>query len=158
MRVEPKIRLIYGLTFAGILIWLGAIVSAPYLRFRGAGLAPYVYACFSPICHQIPARSFYLFGFPLAVCARCLGIYSGFAAGMVLYPSKRGFSSVRPPNTRLFFACSVPIVLDTAANYVHLWSTSNALRFAFGFLWGLILPFYFLTGIGDLVLRKKRKT
>ena len=38
-----------------------------------------VYGVGRLICHQRPERSFYLFGAPLAVCARCAGIYAGAA-------------------------------------------------------------------------------
>jgi hypothetical protein len=38
-----------------------------------------VYGIGRLICHQRPERSFYLFGAPLAVCARCAGIYAGAA-------------------------------------------------------------------------------
>lgn len=152
MRNERKIILIYVLTSLGIMIWLGAIGLAPYLRSRGIGLFPFFYACFSPICHQNPSRSFHLFGFPLAVCARCLGIYAGFLVGMVLYPFKRGFLSVRLPKIALFLAVSTPIGIDTAANILALWSTSNPIRFVIGFFWGFILPFYFLTGLVELAL------
>jgi uncharacterized membrane protein len=41
------------------------------------------------ICHQRPERSFWLFGAPVAVCARCLGIYLGAARGLLLRTSRR---------------------------------------------------------------------
>ena len=157
MRNERRLIFIYVLTLAGILIWLAAIILAPWLRSRSSGLSPYVYACFSPLCHQVPGRSFELFGFPLAVCARCLGIYVGFLGGMVLYPIRRDFSGVRLPRTAFFLALSAPIVLDTAANGLGLWATSNLVRFFLGLLWGLILPFYFLTGLGELALEVHKK-
>ena len=157
MRIERRLALIYFLTLTGSLIWLAAIMLAPWLRSRSSGLSPFLYACFAPICHQIPSRSFELFGFPMAVCARCLGIYAGFLAGTVLYPIRRGFSAVRLPKTSLFMAVSAPIVLDTAANVLLLWNTPNLVRFSLGFLWGLILPYYFLTGLGELALRGGNK-
>lgn len=156
MRNKTKIGLVYALTLAGILIWLGAIFLAPYLQSRGVTFFRFVYGCFSTVCHQKPTRSFFIFGHPFAVCARCLGIYMGFLGGMVFYPLNRGLSRFRLPDKRLFFAVSVPIVLDTAANVLGIWNTSNAIRFAVGFLWGMILPFYFLTGIGELVLHRKK--
>jgi uncharacterized membrane protein len=64
----------------------------------------------------------------------------------------RGFSSTRLPDTRLFLAVSIPIAMDMAANFIHLWSTPNELRFSFGLLLGLILPFYFVTGIAELAM------
>jgi len=44
---------------------------------------------FSPVCHQDPARSFWLFGAPVAICARCLGLYLGAAAGAWLRVPRR---------------------------------------------------------------------
>jgi hypothetical protein len=38
---------------------------------------------FSALCHQLPSRSPVIDGVPLAVCDRCLGIYGGFALGLV---------------------------------------------------------------------------
>jgi len=148
-----KISWIYSASLLGILGWLGAIWLAPYLRSRGAPLGKFIYLCFSPICHQIPARSFSFVGYPLAVCARCLGIYFGFLAGMVLYPFVRGFSTVRLPKARVFLAFTAPIVVDTVANFFHLWETSNVLRLSLGFLWGSLLPFYFMTGLAELALK-----
>jgi uncharacterized membrane protein len=152
MATHRRIVLIYGLMLAGIIFWIGAILLAPYLRSRGSGFAPWLYACFSPLCHQIPSRSFRLFGQPLAVCARCFGIYAGFLAGAAAYPRIRGFSPPRLPDMRLFLALSAPIAIDAAANLFGIWSLGNAPRFLTGLAWGTILPYFLMAGIGDLIL------
>ena len=154
MVARRKIRLIHGLMSAGIILWTGAILLAPYLRSRGSGFAPWLYACFAPFCHQIPGRSFRLFGQPLAVCARCFGIYAGFLAGTAAYPRIRGFSRPRLPDTRLFLALSAPMAIDAAANILRIWTLGNFPRFLTGFAWGTILPFYLMAGLGDLALSK----
>ncbi len=46
---------------------------------------------------------------------------------------------------------SFPIVTDTLGNLIGLWETSNAARFGIGLLWGSLLPFYFITGLADLL-------
>ena len=148
--------MLYVITAIGISAWLGAIFWAPYLRSHASPWQGLVYAVFSPVCHQIPSRSFHILGQPLAVCARCLGIYSGFLSGVVLYPFLRGFLEVSVPRTRLFILVSLPIGLDTLGNFIGLWSTANEVRFATGLLWGAILPFYFITGLADLALRRKK--
>jgi uncharacterized membrane protein len=157
MRRRRILLLVYLATLTGVLAWLGAIGLAPYLKSRGVPLGRFIYACFSPVCHQIPARSFLAWGYPLAVCARCLGIYSGFLAGMALYPMLRGFSTVRLPKTKNFLAVTVPIAVDTAGNFFRFWATSNVLRLATGFLWGTILPFYLMTGLAELALKDKKQ-
>ncbi|MHB8054917.1 MAG: DUF2085 domain-containing protein [Candidatus Aminicenantales bacterium] len=149
-----RIVRIYVATTAGTALWLAAVVGAPYLRSRGVGGAGFLYACFAPFCHQLSSRSFFLWGFPLAVCARCLGIYAGFAAGVLFYPVRRGFFAARLPALKIFVLVSLPIVLDTGGNFLKLWNTGSLLRFLLGFLWGTILPFYWFAGLADLFSRQ----
>ncbi len=153
---RKKIVLVYGLTALGTLAWLAGIFLAPYLRAQGIRWAGLVQAVYSPVCHQLPSRSFLAWGFPLGVCARCLGIDLGFAAGLLAYPFLRGFQSVRLPDRKVFLAVSAPIVIDTAATFLGLWGSSGPVRLALGFLWGSILPYYLITGFAELTFRSRR--
>jgi len=149
---------VYLLTVAGTAIWLSAIFLAPVLAGRGsAGAARIIYAAFSPICHQIPARCFTFHGHPLAVCGRCLGIYVGFAAGLVLYPFVRGFSKVELPSIRVFLLLTLPMAVDGAAGILGIWASPIGVRFATGIVWGTVLPFFFVTGLADLFLTRRKK-
>jgi len=151
VRLKSKIVVVYILAISIIIIWITAIFLAPYLRNRAWPGYIFIYSLFSPICHQNPARSFFIFGYPLAVCSRCLGIYIGFLGGVIIYPLFRGFSSLSLPRTKYFLALSLPIGVDTLGNFFRLWSTSNWPRFVLGFVWGIILPFYFITGLAELI-------
>lgn len=151
MRLKSKIIIIYLFSVIMIIGWISAIFLAPYLRSRCMPGSIFIYSLFSPICHQNPARSFFVFGYQLAVCSRCLGIYSGFFAGIIIYPLLRGFSSIYLPKIKYFLVMSLPIGLDTMGNFFRLWNTSNWPRFSLGFIWGLILPFYFITGLAELI-------
>lgn len=154
---DKKIILpIYFSTLGGIILWLAAIFLAPFLKSRSLTLNILFYDLFSPICHQIPSRSFFCFGSPLAVCGRCLGIYLGFLAGTILYPFLGGFSKSTLPKKESFLLLSLPIALDTLGNFFGLWTTSNWLRLLIGFIWGVLLPFYFILGITDLALHLKK--
>lgn len=144
---------VYFLTLAGTLVWLGAVILAPVLRESSLRVSSVLYACFAPVCHQVPERSFALLGRPLAVCARCFGIYAGFLGGMILYAFRRGFETVRLPRLMDFLLLSLSIGIDAAANVLGIWNTPNLPRFLLGFAWGTILPFYFLTALGELSLR-----
>ena len=154
---RTKIIVAYGLTAVGTLAWLAGIILTPYLQNRGNPWAGLVKAVYAPVCHQLPSRSFQAWGFPLAVCARCLGIYLGFAAGLVSYPFVRGFRSVRLPRTKAFLAVSAPIVADTAATFLGLWSSPAPVRLALGLVWGIILPYYLVTGFAELTFRRRRQ-
>ena len=158
MNRKHRILLVYSLTLGGIIIWLGVIFLAPYLRSQDSGLSAFAYSVFTPVCHQIPSRSFHLFGQPLAVCARCLGIYFGILGGTGLYPLINGFSKLTLPKARTFILVSLPMVIDAGGNFLHLWESSLWIRFMTGFLWGLVLPFYFIVGVSDFVLKKAERT
>jgi uncharacterized membrane protein len=151
-----RIITVYGLTAAGTLAWLAGIFLDPYWHDQGVRWANLVRALYSPVCHQLPSRSFHAWGFPLGVCARCLGIYLGFGAGLALYPVVRGFRRVHIPETKAFLAVSAPIVIDTAAVFLGIWDSSGPLRLALGVLWGSILPFYFITGFAELTFRRRQ--
>lgn len=148
----------YAITFLGTLAWIAAIFLAPYLRSRSSGAASFFYAIFAPVCHQIPGRCFYFLSFPLAVCGRCLGIYMGFFAGLAAYPFVRGFTKIALPPVRLFVLFSLPAGIDFAGGLVGAWASPIWVRFGTGFVWGVLLPYYFLTGVAEVLLwRSARK-
>jgi uncharacterized membrane protein len=152
------VRAVYALTAAGTAVWLAAIFLAPQLAGSGrAGAARFLYAVFAPICHQIPGRCFTFHGHPLAVCGRCLGVYAGFAAGLALYPLIRGFSRSALPPARRFLLSVLPLAVDGLAGLLGLWASPIGVRFATGLAWGALLPFYFVPGLADLALTRRRR-
>lgn len=156
-KIRRTVLAVYFVTLFATIVWLALIVWAPHLRSHSSPWQRFIYAVFSPVCHQIPSRCFFIFGNPLAVCARCLGIYLGFLAGVGLYPLLRGFRRLDLPKAKIFCLISSPIVVDTVGNFAGLWETSKGIRLGIGFLWGAILPIYFMTGITELILSRKTK-
>ncbi|MBN2246773.1 MAG: DUF2085 domain-containing protein [Candidatus Aminicenantes bacterium] len=152
-----KNLLVYIITMTGSLILLGLIFLAPYLKSLSDPAADLIYSLFSPLCHQIPSRSFAIYGFPLAVCARCLGIYLGFFLGTLIHPLISGFRNREVPSRAYLIFFSLPIIIDTAANFLRFWNTPGWIRLILGIVWGGILPFYFIAGINELVNRNKNK-
>jgi len=156
--VERKraVLVVYSLSWVGIGAMLLAIAAAPVLEPRFPRWSGFIYGIFAPFCHQIPERCFRLAGHPLAVCARCLGVYLGFAAGLVLYPIVRGTRDLRPPSLRLFLLISTPTAADVAGNVLGLWTSSPWLRFGLATAWGTLLPFFFITGLVDAMTQIRR--
>ncbi len=67
-----------------------AALSVPLLAAFGYTLPVFaVLQFFSVVCHQDPARSFWIAGAPVAVCARCLGMYLGAVAGAWIRAPRR---------------------------------------------------------------------
>ena len=58
--------------------------AVPWLLIHSAELGFALQRGFALVCHQHGERSFALFSGTVAVCARCLGIYLGAAAGLLL--------------------------------------------------------------------------
>jgi len=148
--------LAYGLTLAGILLWLAAIAAAPLLRRAAPRWSALFYTVFAPVCHQRPERSFFLHGFPLAVCGRCLGIYAGILLGTLFFPLRRRTPGSGLPALRTLAVFTLPIGLDTLGNFLGLWSTGDGVRFATGLLWGVVLPFFFIPAVGEALSRERR--
>ena len=70
---------------AGSVVWAAFLPLAAFAASRPNGtsleytFALSAYAIGHAICHQLPVRSFHLWGASLPVCARCTGIYVGAA-------------------------------------------------------------------------------
>lgn len=84
---------------------------------------------FSLVCHQRPERSFWLFGAPIAVCARCLGIYLGAAIGLLLRTSRRIALNL------LVLAAALNL-LDAITEFAGLHGNWLSLRLALGLALG----------------------
>ncbi len=135
-----------------ILIWgllCLSIVAAPYLAAHHCpAVAAFLYFFYSPVCHQLPGRSFKLMGASWAVCQRCSGIYFGLLAGSLL----PAFNGALPPLRRtLVLAATAPLALDALLPMIGIWISSPASRFSTGLLFGTMLSTLLLSGITEFV-------
>jgi uncharacterized membrane protein len=141
-------RLTYAVILSGAAAWCAVIVLAPAAA-SSAGFAPYgglLYAFFSPLCHQIDARSFHLFGGPLAVCGRCSAVYFGFLAGTIAFPFARNLLRRARPGRMFLLIAAAPMILDVMLEATGLHESSNALRAVTGAWFGILLPFLIIPG------------
>jgi uncharacterized membrane protein len=139
------------LACAGAFGFVGLIFAAPVLEARGHGLASSaVYRLFASLCHQLPERSFYVAGYPLAVCARCAGVYFGYAICLALYPLVRSVRRTDTPRRAWLVAASLPCVADFLVNFTGLWYNTHASRALTGALLGASAVFYTLPGLVEI--------
>ncbi len=111
--------------------WTALVIAAPLLG------RPAVYAAAHLVCHQLPERTFHLAAGPLAVCARCLGLYLGAVAGGV--SALLGARLWRGDRARAALAlAAAPTVLTVAAEWLLRWPLTNAIRFAAALPLGLV--------------------
>ena len=142
---------------AGMLILMSLIVGAPLALSAGHpfwGLT--IYRSFSYVCHQIPERSFFIAGHQFAVCARCTGLYAGFAVATIVYPLVRSLRQTEAPARKWLFLAAAPLAIDFTVGYLGIWENTHSSRFATGALLGAVAVFYVLPGLMDLSLRDRR--
>jgi uncharacterized membrane protein len=87
------------------------------------GLAVAAYSIGHLICHQLPARSFHLWGASLPVCARCTGIYLGAAAASVFGLARWRLSSEARSAKEDARIVLLLAFVPTAATLVFEWTT-----------------------------------
>ena len=129
------LRLSRNTAFAGV---AGAValtaLAAPLIAACHPMVALLLRGFFSRVCDQNPARSFVLYGMPVAVCVRCLGIYCGVAVGAAFAPLLRvGEIAVR----RIFLSAIVLSLLDAGGEALGVHGNLPLPRFCLGALLGI---------------------
>ena len=102
----------------GAAVWLAALVQAPDWLFPLGAF----------VCHQRPERSFFVGGHQIAVCARCLGLYTGSAltAPVALIAA----ASLAGRRARLLaLAAALPTAITWSLEFAGLVHFSNIARF-----------------------------
>ncbi|MBM3297898.1 MAG: DUF2085 domain-containing protein [Candidatus Aminicenantes bacterium] len=151
------VRLLYLFFLAGAALLAAAPFLAPWLAAHDQDPADALYGTFSHVCHQIPSRCLRVFGRPTAVCGRCLGVYLGILAGALAYPFLRGLGGTKLPERRVFLALSLPLAADVLGNFFRLWNSGTWVRLAAGFSWSVVLPFFILPALTEIVLRLEKR-
>lgn len=124
--------------------WLGLQVTALVLLVFALAppwLPPHLQAvfmqAFAPFCHQLPARMPHIDGAALAVCDRCIGIYSGAVVGVAIGGwwglVRRTLSRIHP----VWLAAGLlPALIDWVGPWLELWTNVPLSRALTGLLLG----------------------
>ncbi len=150
--MNPNKLLIYLFFLFPGFVWCILILLAPYLTNSGHTLsADLLYTTFSLTCHQLPERSFSLFGFKFAVCARCTGIYFGALLTTLFYPFILEIDNKKTPNKYLLLLSLIPIGLDGGIQLITNYESNNILRLLTGLFFGCVIPLYVLPTYNEIV-------
>jgi len=141
-------RLVLGLVTGLAGLWTAGVVLAPWLAAHDSVLGGLLRLVYRPGCHQIADRCLDLGFGPMAVCARCAGLYLGGTLAL-LWTIVRN----RPYRPRLLWLAVVaaPTILDFAAGRVGLPSLGNWIRFAVALPLGLLAGLYLCDSLIDIV-------
>jgi uncharacterized membrane protein len=130
---------------------VGLIAVAPIAHASQHGLvAATLYQAFSHVCHQQPERSFFILGRPLAVCARCTGIYSGLALTTLLYPLLTPLQRTNPPARKWLFIAAAPLAIDFVLGALGIWENTHWSRLLTGAIFGSGIVFFVMPALAGL--------
>ena len=145
------ISVVIALTFCSL------ILTAPLAAANNHPSVAFVlYRGFGTFCHQLPERSFFIAGHQFAVCARCTGLYAGFALMLLVYPLIRPLRSAVLPPTKWLFLAAVPLCVDFSLTFLGIWENTHTSRLLTGLLLGAVTVFYIVPGIVELGTRLGR--
>mgnify|MGYP002624165783 CR=1 FL=1 len=97
-----------------------------FAHFQNYNLSAKLQILLFSACHQNPERSFWLLGYPLGLCCRCLGVYIGCIAGFFIKFSK-------------FILCLIGLsLIDIVLNVIAI-DTGNVTRFFAGIFTGIAI-------------------
>ncbi len=82
------------------------------------------------ICHRRADRSFFYKGKQFPVCARCTGIWLGYATGILL-------TTIIVPAIWVALLLFIPMTIDVLTQLVHWRTSANPLRLITGVLGGV---------------------
>jgi uncharacterized membrane protein len=151
-----KKSLPYYILLTAVAVWylmlfippLTAAIEAP-----SSSISKPMYSFYATICHQYESRSLHIFGYKIAVCARCFGIYTGFFTGCLLYP----LIFKRQKLKGLFGWCLIglPMVLDVFLDATGIHASTVTTRLATGLFFGcgaaVILTPFIISGLSEII-------
>jgi uncharacterized membrane protein len=108
------------------------LVSRPQSGSASHGFAFIVYGLASKVCHQLPARSFVLWGAPMPVCARCAGIYLAGAVTSVALGARRSRPILPSIARTMLLASLLPGVVTLVFEWMTGVAPANWIRAASG--------------------------
>lgn len=96
------------------------------------------YSILRRICHRLPERSLFIFGRQAPLCARCLGIYTAFFLGAIIFMLNSSiFQNFTLYSVALITSLMIlPTAIDGFTQLFKLRESNNFLRLTTGSLAG----------------------
>lgn len=145
-------KILLGLLFLYSLFFVSGSILAPICAHFGLyEISAKLTSLYMYSCHQQPTKSFWILGYPMALCARCFGVYLGTCTGCIkeIFFENKIFWKI---NLLLF----VIALVDLFINYILKFNTGLLPRFFSGMFIGMIFP-VMISWIGNLIKKGKVK-
>ncbi len=133
--MKNKVKNIVLITFCiySLFFVLGSFLAPVMAHIKQYDFSAILTSTYMFSCHQRPERCFWILGYPVALCARCLGFYLGVSLSAFLVFSKEWSISYK-----IFWILFVISIADILANSIFKINTFNATRFAVGIVMGIL--------------------
>jgi uncharacterized membrane protein len=120
-RLDASVQ--WGLRHWLLIINTGAFLYAglPWLSplVKAAGhprIGDLLFRLYTPLCHQLPERSFFICGHQVAFCHRCAAMYTAIALAGLLFALVR--TRIRPATLKVGGLLLLPILIDGGTHLV----------------------------------------
>lgn len=153
--METKInKLTVSIISLGLLFWLLGIILAPILASSSIKplslLSSGLYFLYQPVCHQFAERSFFVDHMPMAVCVRCFAVYLGGWILSIFYLHR---SKITMWSIKRYVFLILPTLVDFILEKMQLYSNLDPVRFAAGFLLGIVIFHIFISSIASIEIK-----
>lgn len=135
MKLKIKYFVLMFFCLYSFFFFLGSTLAPVMAKFGYYDLASILYFIYHNSCHQQPDRSFWLLGYPIALCCRCYGFYLGVIISVIFAL----FNKLKINKQSFIFLFLISLT-DIFINYgmgVRL-NTGSYTRFFVGIIMGLI--------------------
>ena len=141
MKRDTKIVLAFIAAIPTVI--LGAATLCTWAVGQGASMQWRL--LFRLMCHGRMERCLELFGAPMPICARCVGIYAGMLLGILAFWA---IPLLREKVMRtVALVCVVPLAIDGLTQLSGLRESTNELRVATGIVAGLAFGLWILSAV-----------
>ena len=147
--MKNKIRIILLALFAlySAYFFIGGTLAPIMAYFQHYDLSARLTSLFIYSCHQQPDRSFWILGYPMALCCRCFGVY--FATTFLSIYSI--FNKLKINKQTIVILILISLI-DVCANLKLGINTGNIIRFIVGIIIGFLIIFT-INGIFEIKRR-----
>lgn len=140
MGIKAQQLEMYFLLLALSLVVFVIALGPGLFNSASVGILSWQHEAFHLLCHQNSDRSYFIGGAKMAVCSRCIGIYSSFLLGVLIMPLiPRFFLVINRKILQLIIVAIVINFLDVLGNGIGIWTNTLHSRFFLGAFFGLSL-------------------
>jgi uncharacterized membrane protein len=101
----------------GAIVYAGLPWLSPLAKATGHPLiGSFLFSIYTPLCHQLPERSFFLCGHQVGFCHRCAAMYTAIAAAGLLFGLLR--RRIRPFSLKVGGLLLLPMLLDGGSHLI----------------------------------------